>query len=162
MEILKKREFRPKYNEDMLGVNPFLGNLEILVSEVAYKNQYKKDKDGDMIPIISEVESESKCSLFVSSQKRLKANRLSPRAKELYLWLLYEADNGKDYMWLNRVRYMSENDISSVTTYRSALKEVIMAGIITRSVVNGVYWINPDFFYNGNRIIKFPKNLKMR
>jgi|SRR5215217_2825040 len=162
MEILKKREFKPNYNEAMLGVNPFLDNLVIEVSEVAYKNHYKKDKDGDLIPMISEVESEKKCSLFVASEKRLRANKLSPRAKELYLWLLYEADNGKDYMWLNRVRYMKENDISSPTTYRSAINELISSGFVTRTVVGGVYWLNPALFFNGNRIIKFPSKVKHR
>lgn len=162
MEKLKKREFKPNYNEAMLGINPFLDHLVIEVNSFEFKHQYKKDKDGDLLPVVGEVEAERKTSLYVASEKRLRANKLSPRAKELYLWLLYEADNGKDYLWLNRVRYMKENDINSPTTYRSAINELISNGFVSRTVVGAVYWLNPALFFNGNRIVKFPKNLEHR
>jgi len=162
MEKIKKREFKPTYNEAMLGRNPFLDTLTVEVSAVEYKNQYVKDKDGIILPKIGEVEYERKTSIYVASEKRLRSNSLTPRAKELYLWLIYEADSGKDYLWLNRVRYMSENNIASPTTYRSAINELIKEGFVSRTVVGGVYWLNPSLFFNGNRIIKFPKNIKHR
>ena len=162
MDKTKKREFKPLFNEDLLGENPFVRSLVVQVSQIEYKSQFKKDKDGDLLPVIGELEYEKICKVIVSPERRLKTNKLSPRAKELLLWLLYEADTNKDYLWINRVRYMNENNISSLTTYRSAVNELITNCFIVRSVVNAVYWINPDLFFNGNRINKFKDNIKFR
>lgn len=152
----------PLFNEALLGGNPFVENLVVEVSQIEYKHQFKKDKDGDIVPVIGELEYEKFCRVMISPERRLKTTKLSPRAKELLLWLLYEADNNKDYLWINRVRYMKENEIASMNTYRAAVNELIANCFITRSVVNAVYWINPDLFFNGNRITKFKQNLRLR
>ena len=162
MEIKKKREFKPVFNEEMLGTNPFTDKLVVYVSRIEYKGQFKKDKDGYVLPVIGEIEYESLCKIYVNSEKRKKTNALSTRAKELLLWLLYEVKSNEDFIWINRVRYMNENNISSVNTYRAAVKDLIIHGFITRSVVNAIYWINPSLFFSGNRIAKYPKNIKYK
>ena len=160
MEEKKKREFRPKFNEELLGDNPFALKLQIQVNIKEFHDQYKKDKDGDWIPVFSELEADKACKVYVDSERRLRVNKLSPRSKELLMWLFYEVKSGQDYLWLNRVRYMDENNISSPNTYRTALNELITGGFITRTVVNAVYWINPSIFFNGSRIRKFPNSIK--
>lgn len=159
MEVKKKREFKPKFNEELLGDNPFSLQLQIPVNIKEFHNQYKKDKDGDLVPVFSELEADKACKVYIDSERRLRTNKLSPRAKELLMWLFYEVKAGQDYLWLNRVRYMSENNISSPNTYRSALNELITNGFITRTVVNAVYWINPSIFFNGSRIAKYPMRI---
>lgn len=162
MEKVKKREFKPLFNEELLGTNPFTEQLVVYVSKIEYKGQYKKDKDGDLVPVFGEIEYEGLCKIYVSAEKRKKTNSLSTRAKELLLWLIYEVNTNEDFIWINRVRYMQENKISSMNTYRAAVNDLIFHGFIIRSVVNAVYWINPALFFNGNRIKKYSKNIKFR
>lgn len=162
MEKVPNRGFKPKYNEQMLGRNPFLDNLVIEVSGFELKKQYKQDYDGNYINVVVEAEYEKKTSIYVAAEKRLRVSKLMKPAKELYLWLLYEADNGKDFLWINKVRYMQENSINSPTTFRTAIKQLITDGFIVKSSVDTVYWINPSLFFNGNRIVRFPKNVEHR
>lgn len=155
----KERGKRPNFNEGNLGVNPFVQDLEIKVSVLELRGQYKKDKDGVYLPASREAENDTSTRVYNSSSRRLKMCKLSTSAKGLLLWLIYEADGGKDYLWLNRVRYQDENGISSPTTYRTAINELIEKGWVSRTKVGGVYWINPALFFNGNRITKFSKNV---
>lgn len=159
MEKKNKREFKPKFNQELLGVNPFVDSLKIPVSLLEFKSQYKKDKDGILLPVVMEVEYDKICKVYIDSERRLKTNELSPRAKELLLWLYYETKPNEDYLWIHRTRYMKENNISSPNTYRAAVNELITHGFIVRTVVNAVYWINPALFFNGNRITKYPTKI---
>ena len=43
----------------------------------------------------------------------------------------------------------------SINTTEEAIKELIKASIIIPTVVKGVYWINPRFFFKGSRIEKY-------
>lgn len=162
MEKKVKREFKPKYNEELLGVNPFTKKLVVPVSLIPFKGNYKKDKDGDLIPVEVEVDGDVCCKVFVDKRRRLRMNVLSPRAKELLLWLFYEVNTNEDYIWIHRTRYMQELSISSMNTYRAAVNELIQRGILIRTCVNAVYWIDPDLFFNGNRVNKYKMHLKYR
>lgn len=153
---------KPKFNEEMLGDNPFIANLIISVTQVEFKGQYKKDKDGDVVPYVGDIENDTCTRVYNSSDRRLRMSNLTSGAKGLLLWIIYEADAGKDYLWVNRVRYMEENNIKSVNTYRAAINELISTSFVNRTIVGGVYWINPALFFNGSRKDRFPKNVKKR
>jgi hypothetical protein len=159
---MKKEEWKPNFNEGNLGINPFVSELTIVVSTLAMKSQYRKDKDGDIVPLTREVESDASCKVYNSSSRRLKMCQLSSGAKSLLLWIIYEAESGKDFLWVNRIRYQRENEISSPNTYRSAINELIENGWVCRTKVAAVYWINPALFFNGNRVVKFSKNVVER
>lgn len=152
---------KPKYNEELLGVSPFISSLVIPVNKIAYEGQYKYDADGVISKVYGSVERELSCKLYISPERRKIMNMLSTRAKGLFLWVMYEVDRNKDYMWLNKKRYMEENDINSINTYRNAVDELIRYGLLCKSVVNDVYWINPAMFFGGNRITKYPKKVQV-
>lgn len=157
-----KREFVPKFTIEGLGENPFIKDLVIPVATMPVRGQYKKDKDGDLLPAYIDIESERMCKLYVTAEKRKKVNALPGSSKELLLWIYYEIELGDDYLWINRLRYMTENNISSSTTYRTALDGLMKGGFISRTNVNAVYWINPALFFSGSRAHKFPKNVKKK
>lgn len=150
---------KPKYDYKTLGINPFSISLEIKVKELELLNAYKKDGD-DWLPVTNEVEDTPYTKMFITSERRIIVSNLSPAAKELYLWIMFEIDAGKDALWINKERYMLENH-TSINTYKKALEDLIRYAIISQTVVQGVYWFNPDFFFRGDRIRKYPKNLKL-
>lgn len=149
---------KPKYDYKTLGINPFSISLEVKVKELELLNAYKKDGD-EWIPAVNEVEDTPYTKMFITSERRIIVSNLSPAAKELYLWIMFEIDAGKDALWINKDRYMKENH-TSINTYKKALEDLIRYAIISQTVVQGVYWFNPDFFFRGDRIKKYPKNLK--
>lgn len=149
---------KPKYDYKTLGINPFSISLEIKVKELELLNAYKKDGD-EWMPVTNEVEDTPFTKMFITSERRIIVSNLSPAAKELYLWIMFEIDAGKDALWINKERYMLENH-TSINTYKKALEDLIRYAIISQTVVQGVYWFNPDFFFRGDRIKKYPKNLK--
>lgn len=152
---------KPKYNEELLGISPFISSLTIPVNRIAYEGQYRIDKDGVRLKVYGNVERELSCKLYVSADRRRIMNMLSTRSKELFLWVMYEVERNKDYMWLNKKRYMEENEIGSINTYRTAVDELIRYGILCKTVVNDVFWINPAVFFGGNRVLKYPKKVEV-
>lgn len=158
---------KPKFEETDLGDNPFLLSLKIKVNKIQTSDKYKvygKDAGDDAIFELAsfEYESTSYCKLFSDADRRVRMVSLKPRAKDLLLWLMYEIKPGKDWIWLNKVRYMEENEIGSINTYKEALKDLIKKGYLNKTVVADTYWINPHFFFNGNRIKSFPDNVSAK
>lgn len=155
---------RPKFEKVDLGENPFLTKLEIKVNTIKSSDKYKvfnKDAGEDAIFEYAhyEYEAEKYCKVFTTAEKRLHMVQFSPRIKDLLLWIIYEVKSGEDYIWLNKLRYMEENSIGSINTYKTALNELVKKRYLGKTVVSDVYWINPDFIYNGNRIKSFPDNV---
>jgi hypothetical protein len=150
---------KPDIDLKKIGTNPFLFNLKIDVNKIPVNGAWKRDKEGIMLPMELELERAPFCKVFSDSKRRLEMVKLSPRAKDLLLWVIYEVDVNKDWFWLNRVRYMEESKVSSYNTYKSALDELLGANYLSPMYKQGYYWINPHFLFNGNRPTIFPKNV---
>jgi hypothetical protein len=148
-----------KFSESDLGNNPFANSLEIKVRGLELSKQYKLDEDGDLLPVTIDIEYDEFCKMYSSSKKRLIRNKLPLRSKEMLMWIQDELEYGKDYLWVNKTRYMEELEIKSINTYKEALKELIRHGFITPTLASDYYWINPDFMFKGDRVKKYPKNV---
>lgn len=157
-----KRDFKPAIDESKIGINPFTQNLKIPVNELISDKYLSKERYGDeLITVPAELEYEA-CSyskIFLDAARRKRVTELTARAKDLLMWIIYELEAGKDWIWLNKGRYMNENRVNSVNTYKSALKELISSSFISATQYTNTYWINPDIMFNGSRIKKFPNNL---
>lgn len=105
--------------------------------------------------------NESYTKIYTRASLRLHIMALPEKAKSLYLWLVYELDNNVDYVWINRDRYMKECTVS-INTAKAAIQDLCTTGIITPTIFAEHYWINPLFFFNGNRITKYPNNIQLR
>lgn len=150
---------KPKFDIKKLGINPCTSSLVIPVNELAFKDQYRKE-DGMLINALAEVEATPFTKLFVTAERRKLVAALNSSAKELYLWLLYEVNVSEDALWINKERFMEENN-TSLNTYKKAVEELIRYAFIAYTVIKDVYWINPDFFFRGDRIKKYPKNIQL-
>jgi hypothetical protein len=150
---------KPKYDPKTLGVNPFSYSLEITVKELEVPDAYRFI-DGMNLPVVNELEATPFAKLFQSAERRIIVSNLCPASKELVIWLMYEIDAGCDSIWINKERYMLENN-TSINTYKKALEELIRYAFLSQTVIQGVYWFNPDFFFRGDRVRKYPKKVKL-
>jgi len=155
--MYKKEQFK----DGELGINPFVAHLEIHVVKKPIDKQYYLDKDGILLPAEYPMEADPVCKLYADADSRKWiAKQLSPRGKDLMLWIMYEIKYGEDYVIINSKRYMSESDITAVNTYRDALNNLIKNNVIQKTIKNTVFWFNPRYFYKGDRVAKFKKQVK--
>lgn len=154
-----KKNKKPVIDESKLGNNLFLINLKIPVNKVVLSGQYKPDKDGDLLPVEVELEKDAICKVYVDANRRKMMVLLSARAKDLLLWLIYEVESGKDWLWINKDRYMAESNVKAYNTYKDARNELINNSFLQSTTIQNVYFINPHFFFNGSRVNNFPKNV---
>jgi len=154
-----KKIKKPEITEELMGENPFLNKLKIEVNKVTFNKQFAQDKDGVWLPVEKDLESDKSCKVYLSKEKRLKMVALSARAKDLLLWLIYETEGSCEWVWINKHRYMAESKVASINTYKSALVELIRGGYLLASVIKDTYWINPERFFAGNRVVTFQNNL---
>lgn len=150
---------KPRIDEEKLGKNPLILNLKIVVNTVPVAGMWKVE-DGITLPADMEIEKASFTKVFNDADRRKELARLSNRAVDLFLWLIFEVEPNQDWLWVNRVRYMEERQIKTYNTYNGAVNELI--GLLYIAKVAGypnVFWINPHYFFNGNRAKCFPKNV---
>jgi hypothetical protein len=128
--------------------NPEVFNKQFVIELLKNKDSFLMSSDKNSVKI------------YTKSELRLKIMSMSKAAKELYLWLIYELDKNEDHVWINVERFMEECSISSMTTYRTTVKELQKNVIIYPTIIKDIYWINPLFFFNGNRIDKYETKVK--
>lgn len=150
---------KPEYSDAILGVNPFTHNITIPCAYIPVK-EYKDEGDGILINRDIKIEATPFTRFFTRAEDRKIVNLLSDKGKSLLLWLVYELEYGKDYLWINKDRYMEEAEVKSYTTYSNAVKELIRYGFLAHTVVKEVFWINPTFIFKGNRITKYAHLIK--
>lgn len=85
----------------------------------------------------------------------------TPKAKDLCWFIIYELNSQQDWLWINKERYMKESHVS-LNTYKAAVLELDRYGILQPTVYKDTYWVNPMFFFHGDRIKKYPSKIKER
>lgn len=144
-----------------IGVNPFVANLQIPINNLRSKSFKEITEDGESIKLYDTISLEKTkfAKMYCSAERRIIIMNCSPRAKELILWVMFEINSNEDYIWINKERYMKEASIVSVNTYKDALLELIRYGVLALSGIPSVYWINPDIFFKGDRVKKYPQKV---
>jgi hypothetical protein len=148
---------RPPFTEAELGVNPLTLTLIVPV----YEKQEFQSFEGTITKEEILLEYMPKTSVFIQADYRKYVSKLPVASRELLLWIIYEMEGSKDYIWINKDRYMKECSVS-LNTYKKGVKFLIQAALIGKTLFRDVYWTNPAFFFNGNRIKKYPNNLLIR
>lgn len=159
--IDKNKIKKPKIDPEKLKNNPLVNeDFRIVVNKMIDEKSFKREDDL-LVHKDYEMEKESITKVYTLPLYRKLVSTLSPRAKSLFLWLLYEIESGKDYIWINKYRYMEENDISSINTYKESIVDLIVPNIICATIYPDVYWINPRYFFNGNRMNKYQDHVEI-
>ena len=93
-----------------LIANPLIqSDFEIIVREMKSRDFTLSDEVAGLIPKKYVVEQYQITKVYHNPNYRIMIANLSPGAKSLFLWLVYEVDPGKDYIAINKLRYMKEN-----------------------------------------------------
>lgn len=150
---LEKRVLKPKVEEgDMVG-NPLTADGFKIIIKKQVKNH--RGKGGEIVPVEVELEQEKYVKLYVEADKRKIIGNLCAPARGLFFWIMYELDYGKDWLWINKARFMEETGVNSINTYKAAIKELVGRKLLAVSLIKDVFWINPKFFFCGSRINKY-------
>ena len=158
--MTKKEEFK----EEELGINPFIYTLVIPVTKVVSNVDFTFDgEEGIMHNKSFYVERTKKVSLYKCESCMDNIIGLSDKALRLYTWVLLHLIPGKDYIQLNQEYYMRKNNVKSINTYKSAITELSRYAFISQVPgYKSIYWINPNIYFSGNRLNKFPNNIEER
>jgi hypothetical protein len=150
---------RPILDKNLFLTNPLTNmNFQVLVRKRTDTKVFKSE-DDILLPNEYELEVEPVVRVYKKSDYRVFVARLSPGAKSLFLHIIYETEYGLDYLWINRKRYMDENLVKSVNTYKAAIVELCRYNVICPTMVRDVYWINPRLFFCGSRVKKYPMHV---
>jgi hypothetical protein len=150
----------PNIDEKDFVNNPLAGSdFKILINRVTDRERLRL-VDNVYVPYELELERDEYCKVYTKSENRKIVAQLSPSAKSLFLWIVYELESGKDYLWLNKRRYMEENSVASINTYKKAIAELARLTFVCASIVKDVYWVNPRLMFSGSRINKYPSHIE--
>lgn len=149
-------------DSESIGVNPFLEYMRIYALNVKEKVEMFEKSDGVVVSVDNtasfkssrkyDIEHYFKC--FNRSYNRKLIGGMSLRAKELLWFIAFEMKPGFDYVIISRERFFSEN-LGSKRGYNKCVSELIEKQVIAKTRFLDVFFINPQFFFNGNRIKKF-------
>lgn len=157
-----KRNKKPLIDPERFVRNPLVGeDFKILVNRKRDGKTFYKDKDGDWLPREYDLERSRSTKVYIERDHRLIVSKLHAPAQRLYLWLMYELDPAKDYLWINKYRYMEENEITSLNTYKAGVEELARCLFICPSFVKDVYWVNPKLIFSGSRVNKYPDKISV-
>jgi hypothetical protein len=155
-EIILKRRGVAIYGE-----NPFL-------PEINTKTRRITNKRGDMCLVSSEtgeiqssvagfwesqeVDSTKFVKLFVRGVKALKELTGSGTKVFEVLYLRVQESIGKDQIYMSFSAVDQTLTPMSNPTYDRGMRELIEKGFIAATPQQGMFWLNPDFVWNGDRI----------
>lgn len=153
-----------------MGVNPFINDLRITVTKIVTETELVGIRKNEevVVEVVGEAailnkfyaEVENYTKIFQAAEHRKALSLLPARAKELVIWLIFEMKPSKDYVIINIERYKKENRCSH-STYLRAINDLWKANIVAPTTWQAVYWVNPAFMFNGNRINKYKDNLSI-
>ena len=165
---MKKRQSlkRKKPSQDLSILlyhpNPFIGkDLSIDVSENTLEGVFKSS-DGVLVPHNYFREKEASIKLYTCPNNRKAIASLSPMSSKLFLWIMYEVERGVDHIQIKRVRMMKELGIKSINTYKRCVLELSVAKIVYKTPIKDLLWVNPAYFFKGNRVSKYNKNINIK
>jgi hypothetical protein len=149
---------RPKINEEAMANNPLV-STGFKVEVIKMHRSLMTDKG--VVNDYFDFEAEPLVRMYVKAEYRNAYAKLSGKAKILFGWIIYELDYGKDWLWINKKRYMKECDVS-LNTYKPAVNELCVSLFLAKSIYMDVYFINPRIFFSGSRPKKYPDNVVIK
>ena len=149
-----------EFDESRLKNNPFTYTLQIPVTKVISDIDYAMDiEDGIFHNKAFYLEKVKKTSIYHCESCKEITLGLSDKALRLYTWIYMSITPGKDFIRLNKELYMKRTNTKSINTYKAAIAELIRYCYITQTEYRTVYYINPNIFFSGNRLNKYPNRI---
>ena len=152
-----------KKGKERFEKNPFLSG-----AEVATKTRRVTNKRGDMMLVNSntgeiqtqiagfweaeEVDSTKFVKLFVRGVKALKELTAAGTKVFEVLYINVQENIGKDRVLMSFAEVDQALTPMSESTFMRGMRELVEKKFIAATPTLGVYWLNPDFVWNGDRL----------
>ena len=157
------------------AVNPFVCDQPIIIHRSNKSSTVIDIKDvpsGDDIisnPTIYNVSTPyvldraNNVKVYTDSTYRKCKMQMTGNANKLLIYISETLRWGDDYIKLHGTKssnFMKEANISSMTTMRKCIEELVRYGFICSGLKQGYYWVNPHRIFNGNRVKTYNEFLK--
>lgn len=76
---------------------------------------------------------------------------LIPEGVKLLGFILKELEKDKDYIILDRIGFLERNNYKTNMSFYKGVNALIEVSVISVSNIGNKYWINPYYFFNGDR-----------
>lgn len=129
---------------------------DIPVVEVSSR-EFVVDDEGDKMPVRKRYEYVPYSKVYATKAHREVILQLKPSVTKVFLWCVFKITHGSDILVVNKVKVAKMLDMSYPTVVKG-FAELERYGILAQKSTKE-YWINPDFFFKGNRIAKYPNNV---
>jgi len=146
-----------------LGDNPLLDGFYVIVNDVV-ETRMMYDvgdvKDGVLMNVGESrvfsfmLERASYSKVFKNAVNRRVLMSMRGSSVKMYLWLIYCVKSGLDYVMVN-VELLKKDCGFNHNTYRSSVKQLGELGVVAETKYANVFWINPSYFFCGNRLKKY-------
>lgn len=164
--MTEKNTTEPSKNPTRRGVRLYEKNPFML--EMETKTRRITNKRGDMMLVNSEtgeiqssiagfweaeeVDATKFVKLFVKGVKALK--ELTGAGTKVFevLYLRVQSSVGKDQVYMSFAAVDQVLTPMSNPTYDRGMRELIEKGFIAATPMQGIYWLNPSFVFNGDRL----------
>jgi hypothetical protein len=150
----------PVIDEEKLGLNPFEQTLEVWINK---KHKKVVNLYGAEDVLETQLEKTPFTKLYDAKlpEDAMPVDLLPIRSKELYLHILHNIKAGKDWIWIDRVKYMEVMKITAINTFKDAIGHLAIGGYVSKhGIITDLLWINPHFFFKGSRINKFKSKIR--
>jgi hypothetical protein len=149
-------------------INPFTVSfkIDVFVKGVEELKTIATDLDGvntvtGRIQLNKLIEVDKHVSIYMTSIKRQIYMNLSLPAHKILRYIEGIIRFNEDSFHFNIDKFMEESFIKSRTTVYEGLNELRRYAFIAPTTKRGNYWINPEYFFFGNRKDKYPNNIKI-
>lgn len=150
----------PPVNEEKLKNNPFSQDLIIKVTKRIDPIAKITDEEGLASPAWSYVDKAKSTKMYKSAVFRNKTSELTATGKSMFLYIMYEVEQSKDWILITPDQY-KEKWNSSKSSYLRGIEELVTEGYIATTLQKYVFWTNPILFFSGNRVGKYPDRVKV-
>lgn len=151
-----------QFDETILKTNPFTFTLSLPVTKIISNVSYSRSPEDGMILNSVFYQEQIESTRVYHCKAKEDVYKLSDKAIRLYMYILYNLKSGKDFIQINEEYYMKKNGIKSINTFKAAKMDLIQNNFILPTIYKTVFWTNPNMFFNGNRLKKYPHNLNIK
>ena len=154
--VIKNRRMvypdNPFWSETKLQIK----GKRITVATGAYVSEEGEHVEAAGVHVTRRVDAEQFVKVYTGRMKAI--FELKPTTLKVIQYLLAQIQkepntDGIYLNWLSAERYFSEQDINaSRTSFQRSLNELCEKGFIAPSAMPSIFWINPGFFWNGDRM----------
>lgn len=140
--------------------NPFLREItyepvKVLLREVNHKLVIDEDTEMNLVNKL-DFEADDKLKFYTDNKRKNTCKMLTPSASKLLLFILFKLEKNQDFVKFTIEQAEDFTDFS-VNTILKYIKELEEHAFIKRKG-REAYWINPRFFFKGNRLEYFKQS----